>query len=63
MVFRWRGDFGVRARKALQPTTAALAGGAANELLALVHFRTESQSPEQLADYVMATLSALAKVR
>jgi len=46
MVFRWRVDFGLGARKALQLVTVALADGAANELPALAVLRDLVRPPD-----------------
>ena len=46
MVFRWRVDFGLSARKAPQLVTVALADGAANELPALAVLRDLVRPPD-----------------
>jgi transposase-like protein len=46
MVFRWRVDFGLSARKAPQLVTLALANGAANEVSALAVLRDLVQPPD-----------------
>jgi transposase-like protein len=46
LLFRWRVQFGLTARKAPQLATAALAGGATNEVPALTALRDLVQPPE-----------------
>jgi hypothetical protein len=46
MVFRWRVDFGLSARKAPQLVTVALADGAANEVPALAALRDLMRPPD-----------------
>ena len=46
MVFRWRVDFGLSARKAPQLVTVALAHGAANEVPALAVLRDLVRPPD-----------------
>jgi hypothetical protein len=46
MVFRWRVDFGLSARKAPQVVTVALADGAANESSALAVLRDLVRPPD-----------------
>ena len=46
MIFRWRGDFGLSARKAPQLVTVAMANGAANEVPALAVLRVLVRPPD-----------------
>ena len=46
MIFRWRGDFGLSARKAPQLVTVAMANGAANEVPALAVLRDLVRPPD-----------------
>ena len=46
MVFRWRVEFGLTARKAPQLATVALADGAANEVSALAALRDLVRPPD-----------------
>jgi hypothetical protein len=48
MVFRWRVDFGLSARKAPQLVTVALANGAANEVPALPVLRDLGRPPDDM---------------
>ena len=48
VVFRWRVDFGLSARKAPQLVTLALADGAANELPALAVLRNLVRPPDAM---------------
>ena len=46
MIFRWRAEFGLNARKAPQLATVALADGTVNEPAALVALRSLVRPPD-----------------